>query len=320
MTYLQSAIDTFNNQTSALEDLKNNLNESFDRACDILMQCQGKVVVSGMGKSGHIGNKMAATFASTGTPSFFMHPGEANHGDFGMLSPNDVVIAISNSGETSEIISLLPSIKRIQVPIIAITNKPNSSLAKFADVILPLGVKKEACSLGLAPTTSTTATLVLGDALAIALLNAKGFTAEDFAFSHPGGALGKRLLLTVSDIMLTGEEIPTTPLNANVKQALFDISSKGLGVTAIVDGNSQLTGVFSDGDLRRALDKRIDIHQTTVQDVMVKGGVSTTANTLAIDALNLMQSKRINALFVLDENRQLVGALSTYMLLKAGVV
>lgn len=320
MTYIASAKKTFANQIKALADLKVQLDGSFSAACDILMQCKGKVVVSGMGKSGHIGNKMAATFASTGTPSFFMHPGEANHGDFGMLGTNDVVIAISNSGETSELISLLPSIKRIQVPIIAITNKKNSSLAKFANVVLPLGVKKEACSLGLAPTTSTTATLVLGDALAIALLDAKGFTSEDFAFSHPGGALGKRLLLTVSDIMVSGKEIPTTPCSATVKEALLDISSKGLGVTGIIDENNHLVGIFSDGDLRRALDTRIDIHQTLVNEVMTQGGVSSTANMLAIDALNLMQSKRINALFVIDEEQHPIGALSTYMLLKSGVV
>jgi len=320
MTYLQSAIRTFDNQIDALGDLKAHLDQRFTLACELLMQCSGKVVVSGMGKSGHVGNKMAATFSSTGTPSFFMHPGEANHGDFGMLSSNDVVIAISNSGETSEILSLLPSIKRIQVPIIAITNKPESSLAKFADVVLPLGVKQEACSLGLAPTTSTTATLVLGDALAIALLDAKGFTAQDFAFSHPGGALGKRLLLTVSDIMLSGSDVPTTSLNATVREALQDITSKGLGVTAIVDTNKVLAGIFSDGDLRRALDKRIDIHQTPVTQVMTRGGVSTASNMLAIDALNLMQSKRVNALFVLNEKHQPIGALNTYMLLKAGVV
>ena len=284
------------------------------------MQCQGKVVVSGMGKSGHIGKKMAATFASTGTPSFFMHPGEANHGDFGMLSPNDVVIAISNSGETNELVGLLPSIKRIQVPIIAITNKPDSSLAKYADVSLYLGVTKEACSLGLAPTTSTTSTLVLGDALAIALLEAKGFTAQDFAFSHPGGALGKRLLFTVADIMVSGSQVPITANSATVKEALLDISSKGLGVTAIVGDNNQLVGIFSDGDLRRALDKRIDIHTTAVNTVMTIGGVSIGANALAVDALNLMQNKRINALFVLDASGVPIGALTTYMLLKAGVV
>ncbi|MGK0371862.1 MAG: arabinose-5-phosphate isomerase [Glaciecola sp.] len=249
-----------------------------------------------------------------------MHPGEANHGDFGMLSPNDVVIAISNSGETNELVGLLPSIKRIQVPIIAITNNPDSSLAKYSNVVLKLGVVQEACSLGLAPTTSTTSTLVLGDALAIALLEAKGFTAEDFAFSHPGGALGKRLLLTVGDIMVSGGAVPKTPVSATVKQALLDISSKGLGVTAIVDENNVLVGIFSDGDLRRALDKRVDIHETPVNAVMTEGGVSAGANSLAIDALNLMQNKRINALFVLNENNQPVGALNTYMLLKAGVV
>jgi arabinose-5-phosphate isomerase len=320
MTYLQSAKRTFNNQIDALSHLKEHLDDSFTLACDILLQCKGKVVVSGMGKSGHIGNKMAATFASTGTPSFFMHPGEANHGDFGMLSANDVVIAISNSGETHELVGLLPSIKRIQVPIIAITNKEQSSLAKYANVVLKLGVLKEACSLGLAPTTSTTSTLVLGDALAIALLEAKGFTAEDFAFSHPGGALGKRLLLTVADIMVSGDAIPITAISATVKHALLDISSKGLGVTAIVDINQILVGIFSDGDLRRALDKRIDIHATAINVVMTEGGVSIRSNALAIDALNLMQNKRINALFVVDENNHPIGALSTYMLLKAGVV
>jgi len=320
MTYLQSAHRTFNNQIEALSHLKESLDENFTLACDILMQCKGKVVVSGMGKSGHIGNKMAATFASTGTPSFFMHPGEANHGDFGMLGKDDVVIAISNSGETQELVGLLPSIKRIQVPIIAITNNGDSSLAKFADVVLALGVQTEACSLGLAPTTSTTSTLVLGDALAISLLEAKGFTAQDFAFSHPGGALGKRLLLTVADVMVNGYAVPTTPVTATVKQALLDISSKGLGVTAIVDENNILVGIFSDGDLRRALDKRIDIHETSVSKVMTIGGVSTSASSLAVDAVNLMQNNRINALFVLNDEKQPTGALSMYMLLKAGVV
>lgn len=320
MTYLQSATRTFNNQIDALTHLNEHLDDNFTKACDLLMACTGKVVVSGMGKSGHIGKKMAATFASTGTPSFFMHPGEANHGDFGMLSANDVVIAISNSGETHELVGLLPSIKRIHVPIIAITNKADSSLAKYADITLQLNVAKEACSLGLAPTTSTTVTLVLGDALAIALLEAKGFTAQDFAFSHPGGALGKRLLLTVADIMVSAKAIPTTPVNATVKQALLEITSKGLGVTAIVNEDQELVGIFSDGDLRRALDKRIDIHTTAVEEVMTKGGVSTRATALAIDALNLMQSKRINALFVLNEQNQPVGALNTYMLLNAGVV
>jgi len=320
MTYLTSAKQTFSIQTEALQTLANSLDESFSQACDLLLQCTGKVVVCGMGKSGHIGNKIAATLASTGTPSFFMHPGEANHGDFGMLSTNDVLIGISNSGETAELVGLLPSIKRIGVPIVAITNNPDSSLAKAASVSLLLGVTKEACSLGLAPTTSTTATLVLGDAIAVALLEAKGFTAEDFAFSHPGGALGKRLLLTVNDIMATGNDIPLVNQNDSLKQALFEISSKGLGITGITNHEQALVGIFSDGDLRRTLDKAIDIQNTVIESVMTIGGVSVKNETLAIDALNLMQSKRINALFVVNEHNQAIGALNMYMLLKAGVV
>lgn len=320
MTFIASAKRTFDNQASALHALAARLDLNFDKACERLMSCKGKVVVCGMGKSGHIGKKIAATFASTGTPAFFMHPAEANHGDFGMLGREDVIIGISNSGETSELVGLLPSIKRIGVPIIAITNSPKSSLARAAQIVLNLHVKQEACSLGLAPTTSTTATLVLGDALAVALLEAKGFTVEDFAFSHPGGALGKRLLLTVADIMAVGKDIPIVNATATVTSALFEISSKGLGVTGVVDANNRLLGIFSDGDLRRSLDKKIDIHNTLVEQVMTKGGVSTTPHELAVDALNLMQEKRINALFVLNKDKQAVGALNTYMLLKAGVV
>ena len=320
MTYLSSAKQTFAIQTEALQTLAKNLDSSFTEACDLLLQCKGKVVVCGMGKSGHIGNKIAATLASTGTPAFFMHPGEANHGDFGMLSPNDVLIGISNSGETAELVGLLPSIKRIGVPIVAITNNAQSSLAQASAVCLLLGVTKEACSLGLAPTTSTTATLVLGDAIAVALLEAKGFTAEDFAFSHPGGALGKRLLLTVNDIMASGSDIPLVSQNDSLKQALLEISSKGLGITGIINEQNTLVGIFSDGDLRRTLDSAIDIQNTSIQDVMTKGGVFIKANALAIDALNLMQSKRISALFVVNEENQALGALNMYMLLKAGVV
>ena len=320
MTYIQSAKHTFDIQVKGLQTLASSLDESFEKACELLLNCEGKVVVCGMGKSGHIANKIAATLASTGTPAFFMHPGEANHGDFGMLSQNDVLIGISNSGETSELIGLLPSIKRIGVPIVAISNNMTSSLAKAAAVVLNLHVEKEACSLGLAPTTSTTATLVLGDALAIALLEAKGFTAEDFAFSHPGGALGKRLLLQVSDVLVNGNDMPLVSIDASLKQALFEISSKGLGITGIVDHNNELVGIFSDGDLRRALDKQIDIHSALVADVMTQGGISLLENSLAIDAINLMQNKRIAALFVLNQKNQPIGALNMYMLLKAGVV
>jgi arabinose-5-phosphate isomerase len=319
MTYLESARRTFSNQINALSELNQHLDSSFSACCDTLMQCRGKVVVSGMGKSGHIANKIAATLASTGTPAFFMHPGEANHGDFGMLSKDDVLIAISNSGETAELIGLLPAVKRLNIPIIAITNKADSSLTKFAKQTLLLHVKQEACSLGLAPTTSTTATLVLGDALAIALLEAKGFTAEDFAFSHPGGALGKRLLLTVSDIMVSGDDVPTVASTASLSQALLEMSSKGLGVTAIVE-KEKMVGIYSDGDLRRTLDKQVDVHTTLVKDVMTVKGVSLNAEDLAIDALNLMQEKRINALMVVDAKMQVVGALNMHMLLRAGVV
>lgn len=319
MTLLESALRTFNNQIDALGILKASLDGQFTQSCELLLACKGKVVVSGMGKSGHIGKKIAATLASTGTPSFFMHPGEANHGDFGMLSKDDVLIAISNSGETAELIGLLPAVKRINVPIIAITNKANSSLTKFAIHTLLLNVEKEACSLGLAPTTSTTATLVLGDAIAIALLEEKGFTAEDFAFSHPGGALGKRLLLTVADVMVTGSDIPIVDAKASLSEALLEMSSKGLGLTAITT-KQKVLGVYTDGDLRRTLDKQIDVHSTAVSQVMTVNGISLLASDLAIDALNLMQEKRINALIVIDEHGNAVGALNMHMLLKAGVV
>ncbi len=324
MTYLASANRTFNNQIAALTNLNALLSEplgaeQFDAACDLFLNCTGKVVVTGMGKSGHIGNKIAATLASTGTPSFFMHPGEANHGDFGMLSENDVVLAISNSGETSELVGLLPAIKRIKVPVVSITNKTDNSLARFADVSLCLHVEKEACSLGLAPTTSTTATLVLGDAIAIALLEAKGFTSEQFAISHPGGTLGKRLLLTVRDIMLDENRVPICEPTTLLSNALLEISTKGLGLTAVVE-DKVMIGVFTDGDLRRALDKGIDIRTSKVGELMSKTGVSISPNSLAVDAINIMQERRITALIVTDDNKIPIGALNMHMLLQAGVV
>jgi len=322
MNYLETAKRVFNDEIASLEKLRDSLDRSFAQACELLSNCTGKVVVCGMGKSGHVGHKIAATFASTGTPAFFMHPGEANHGDLGMLSQGDVLIGISNSGETSELIGLLPVVKRMQVPIIAITNNVQSSLSNFANVTLCLNVDSEACSLGLAPTTSTTATLVIGDALAVALLEAKGFTADDFALSHPGGALGKRLLLTVCDIMATGDELPLVNKDATVMQALFEISAKGLGMTGIVDGQGELLGIFTDGDLRRSLDKKIDIHACKVSDVMTPNSVTISANRLAVDAVNLMQTHKISALFVTPDqnNKQPIGALKMHDLLKAGVV
>ncbi|MEM0909523.1 MAG: KpsF/GutQ family sugar-phosphate isomerase [Pseudomonadota bacterium] len=319
MTYLASANRTFTNQIESLQHLNSSLSEHFSAACDLFLACAGKVVVTGMGKSGHIGNKIAATLASTGTPSFFMHPGEANHGDFGMLSKNDAVLAISNSGETGELVGLLPAIKRIGVPVVSITNNADNTLARFADVSLCLYVEKEACSLGLAPTTTTTATLVLGDAIAIALLEAKGFTAEQFAISHPGGTLGKRLLLTVQDIMLKDERVPICKPSTLLSGALLEISSKGLGLTAVVD-EQRMIGVFTDGDLRRALDKGIDVRSSYVGELMSEKGVSILPDALAVDALNLMQEKRITALIVTDKNEKPIGALNMHMLLQAGVV
>ncbi|WP_218310202.1 KpsF/GutQ family sugar-phosphate isomerase [Alteromonas antoniana] len=318
--YIASAKNVIGIEARAIEALATRLDDRFVAACDLLLRCTGKVVVCGMGKSGHVGNKIAATLASTGTPSFFMHPGEANHGDLGMLSKNDVLLAISNSGETYELLNLLPVVKRLNVPVIAMTNKPSSTLGQHADVFLDISVEQEACSLGLAPTSSTTATLVLGDALAIALLDKKGFTSDDFALSHPGGSLGRKLLLKVSDIMLSGDALPLISQTAKVSEALLEISRKGLGMTGILDTEGKLAGVFTDGDLRRILDARIDIHTTNVADVMTRGGKTTQADELAVEALNLMEAHKISALMVVDENNTPTGAFNMHMLLKAGVL
>ncbi|WP_217358060.1 KpsF/GutQ family sugar-phosphate isomerase [Alteromonas pelagimontana] len=307
-------------ETKAIQAMQARLDSAFEKACDILFNCKGKVVVSGMGKSGHVGHKIAATLASTGTPSFFMHPGEANHGDLGMLSENDVLLAISNSGETVELINLLPVLKRLNVPVIAMTNSKTSTLGRYADVVLDISVAEEACSLGLAPTSSTTVTLVLGDALAIALLDARGFTSDDFALSHPGGSLGRKLLLKVSDIMLTGPELPIVKTTATVSDALLEISRKGLGMTAIVDDHQVMQGIFTDGDLRRILDAKVDIHATCVAQIMTRGGKTIGEEELAVEALNLMEMYKISALMVVDDNHIPIGAFNMHMLLKAGVL
>lgn len=307
-------------ERSALDSLSHRIQAEFVQACHMLLSCKGKVVVTGMGKSGHIGNKIAATFASTGTPAFFMHPGEANHGDLGMLTSDDLLIAISNSGETAEVLSLLPVVKRLKVPVIALTNTTSSSLGQQADIVLDISVEKEACSLGLAPTSSTTVTLVLGDALAVALLDANGFTADDFALSHPGGSLGKKLLLKVEDIMLTGSDIPLVSADASLSEALLEVSQKGLGITGVVNAEQQLIGIFTDGDLRRILDKRRDIHQTHVAEVMTPNGIAVNKDNMAVEALNLMEQHKISALFAVDEQRRVSGAFNMHMLLKAGVV
>ncbi len=304
----------------AIAGLVARMDERFADACATILDCHGRVVVLGMGKSGHIGGKIAATLASTGTPAFFVHPGEAGHGDLGMVIPGDVVIALSNSGETDEILNLLPMLKRQQIPLIALTGRPDSTLAEAASVHLDIGVAAEACPLGLAPTASTATTLAMGDALAIALLEQRGFTAEDFARSHPSGRLGRRLLVHVGDIMLTGDRLPQVHPNASFRDALVEMTDKGLGMTAIVDANGHVAGVFTDGDLRRTLDQRLDLHATAIGDVMTAGGVTVGAELLAAEAVALMEEHRINALLVVDTDERLVGALNMHTLLRAGVV
>ena len=307
-------------EAASIEALTERIGDDFDRACGLILSCRGRVVVTGMGKSGHIGNKIAATLASTGTPAFFMHPGEASHGDLGMITEQDCVIALSNSGETAEITTLLPLIKRLQVPLVALTGNPQSSLAEVADVHLDVSVEKEACPLGLAPTSSTTAALAMGDALAIAVLDARGFTEEDFARSHPGGSLGRRLLLRVRDIMHSGDAVPRVPIDASLKQALLEISNKGLGMTAIEDEQGRLAGIYTDGDLRRTLEGDTDIHAARVRDHMTPDCVTIGPDEIASAALTLMDEKRINALIVVDGASRIVGALNMHDLLRAGIV
>jgi len=307
-------------EAQAIAALSAQINDQFVTACQLLMGCKGRVVVMGMGKSGHIGGKIAATLASTGTPAFFVHPGEASHGDSGMITRQDVVLALSNSGETDEVLTILPIIKRLGVPLIALTGNPQSTLAKFSTVHLNVAVAQEACPLGLAPTSSTTAALVMGDALAVSLLEAKGFTRDDFALSHPGGSLGKRLLLLVSDVMHTGEAIPSVPENTLITNALLEMSEKKLGMTAVVNAENQVKGVFTDGDLRRFLAKNLDFHRTVIASVMTSPCTMISAHCLAAEAMQIMESKGINALLVVDEQQHLIGALNMHDLIHAGIV
>lgn len=318
--FRNSALQAIRIERDAISALENRIDDHFIRACEVIMACKGRVVVTGMGKSGHIGHKIAATLASTGTPSFFVHPGEASHGDMGMITSQDVVIAISNSGNTSEVVTILPLIKRMGAPLISMTGNPNSTLAKEAAANLDVSVEAEACPLGLAPTSSTTATLVMGDALAVALLDARGFSAEDFAFSHPGGSLGRKLLLRVSDIMHTGDRIPMVSEDTILSGALLEISRKGLGMTTVVDTNGTMTGIFTDGDLRRILDKSTDVHTTPMRDVMTRNGRTIQPDQLAAEALNVMEGLKINALPVVDGQGTLVGAINMHDLLRAGVI
>jgi arabinose-5-phosphate isomerase len=307
-------------ELAGIEALKKQINDDFAAACEIMMACEGRIVVTGMGKSGHVGSKIAATLASTGSPAFFVHPGEASHGDLGMITSKDVVLALSNSGETGEILTILPIIKRLGVPLISITGNPGSTLSTAANINIDASVEKEACPLGLAPTTSTTVALVLGDALAVALLDAKGFTAEDFALSHPGGSLGRRLLLHVSDIMHKDNEIPAVSNDASLKDALLEMSKKGLGMTAITAADQTVLGVYTDGDLRRTLDKDIDIHSAKIADVMTENCKTLQSDILAAEALNYMQQHSINDLLIVDDNNKLIGALNMQDMLRAGVI
>ena len=307
-------------EAAAVQALIPRIDADFARACHYMLGCRGRVVVLGMGKSGHIGGKIAATLASTGTPAFFVHPGEASHGDMGMITGEDVVLALSNSGETAELRLLLPLIKRLGVPLIALTGRCGSSLGQAADVCLDVSVAQEACPLGLAPTASTTAALAMGDALAIALLEARGFDADDFALSHPGGSLGRRLLLKIADVMHTGEEMPVVSTGTPLGEVLMEMTRKGLGMTAVVDTERRLLGVFTDGDLRRALDHGVDLHQAVVEELMTTGCKTISSDELAAVALERMQKHRINALPVTDGEGCLIGVLNMHDLLRAGVV
>lgn len=307
-------------ETEALRLLEKRINGDFARACQYMLACQGRIVVSGMGKSGHIGSKIAATLASTGSPAFFVHPGEASHGDLGMITDKDVVLALSNSGETSELLTILPIIKRLGIPLIALTGNKHSNLATEADVHIDVSVETEACPLNLAPTASTTACLAMGDALAIAMLESRGFTELDFARSHPGGSLGRRLLLHVRDVMKTGDDMPWVLLTASLTETLVEMTNKGMGMAAVLDDERRIVGIYTDGDLRRTLDKGIDIRKTTVTSVMTPHCTAIPPEMLAAEAVQIMQEAKINALLVVDEEKRLIGSLNMHDLLQAGVM
>lgn len=319
-TFCNRALQVLQIEAEAVRQLAQYINADFERACQLLFQSKGKVIVMGMGKSGHIANKISATLASTGTPAFFVHPAEASHGDLGMLATGDIVLAISNSGETAEILTILPVIKRLGITLISMSGNPASTLATLSDVHLCVRVEQEACPLGLAPTASTTATLAMGDALAVALLDARGFSADDFALSHPGGSLGRKLLLRLSDVMHKDSQIPSVSRQATIKEALLEISEKGLGMTAVVNNDHSLAGIFTDGDLRRILDLRLDIHSTPIEQVMTTPCTTATADMLAGEALKIMQQKKINGLLIVDDNQIPIGAMNMHDLLRAGVM
>ena len=318
-SFSTSAQRTIRMEAAAVSALEQRIGAGFNRACESLLQVEGRIIVTGMGKSGHIARKIAATLASTGSPAFFVHPGEASHGDMGMITAADAVIALSNSGEVTEIITLLPLLKRLGIPLVSMTGNEASTLAKASDVHLDTGVETEACPLDLAPTSSTTTALVMGDALAIALLEARGFTADDFAFSHPGGTLGRKLLLKVQDAMRSGSAIPTVKADVMLSEALLEISNKGLGMTTVLDEDGQLAGIFTDGDLRRAIDGRTDINSTPIGQLMSKGAKNVYVDTLAAEALRIMEENEISSLVVFDDNDSITGVIHLIDLLHAGI-
>jgi arabinose-5-phosphate isomerase len=307
-------------EADMVRNLINRIDHKFATACNMLLSCEGRIIVMGMGKSGHIAKKIAATFASTGTPAFFVHPGEAKHGDFGMITRNDVILALSNSGETEELLSILPFIKRLDIHLIAITGNPNSTIALNAKINLDISVEKEACPLGLAPTSSTTTSLVMGDALAISLLQQRGFTAEDFALSHPGGTLGRRLLLKVDQLMHVGTAIPSVQLDTNLKTALAEITQKKLGMTTVLDHDGKLVGIFTDGDVRRAFENNADVNKTMVNQVMTRNPKVIRPNILAAEALNMMETFKITSLIIINELQQPIGIVHLHEILRAGVM
>ena len=318
--YRDSALRTIRLESEAVAAMSFHIDDHFDAACEIFMSCSGRAVVIGMGKSGHVANKVAATLASTGTPAFFVHPGEASHGDIGMITKDDAVLAISSSGSTSEIIALIPLIKRLGIPLVTMTGDKDSPLALAASVNLDISVEREACPLNLAPTASTTVSLVLGDALAIALLESKGFTAEDFAFSHPGGALGRKLLLRVKDVMHSEDKIPKVKISKPLKDALLEMTSKGFGVTSITDENGRLAGIFTDGDLRRSIDRGLDLLKTPMGTVMSNHPITVTENILAAEAMKIMEDNSITVLLVEDEEKMVIGIVHMHDLISTRVV
>jgi len=307
-------------EAKAVAALADRIDEGFVRACELILECKGRVIIVGVGKSGHIGGKIAATLASTGTPAFFVHPGEASHGDLGMITPEDIVLAISNSGESKEILTILPIIKRMGVKLIALTGNTSSSLTRQADASLDVSVEKEACPMNLSPTASTTAALAMGDAIAVALLRSRNFTREDFASFHPGGLLGRRLLIYVEDIMHTGEQIPLVTHDASLQNALLEMTSKGLGMTGVVDKQGCLCGIYTDGDLRRTLNQGVDVYKAKISDVMTHDPTTIGAGRLAHEAVQLIRQHNFNGLYVVDSDNHVLGALNMQVLLRAGIV